>query len=538
MKKQLSLALGTTVLASSAFASSIVIGIKGAPSSIDPQFHNVGPNNDTASLVFEELAYLANDGSVGPRLATSWKNLSGNRLEINLRKGVKFTDGSDFTANDVLYTICRMRVVKNSPSRVSYKAAMWKDVEVVNDHKIIVQKSGPEPLTIPYLTQFHIISDSVTGSAKINFNGGKCDGFKYAETVDYDRMKHMIGTGPYMIKEYVKGEKMVYVPNKSYWNAGGTGANMAAVYDSMELRPIKNAGSRVAALLAGDVDMIEAPSSQDLERLGKNDKLKVVVNDPVRSIYIMTNVEDSHDKIKGTNGKNPFQDKRVRQALSYAIDRDLLVKRVLGNLGSPAKNIAPQGYLGINPNVNAYSYDPKKAKALLAEAGYPNGFEITLGAPNDRYLNDAKVAQAIAQMWARIGIKVNVEAVTRSLFFGNRNKKVYPVWLAGWGSSVTESTSWVTALAGTVNKEKKWGASNKGGYSNPKIDALLDAQGATDDLEKRRKILEEAASIIHEEMNFFATHIEHFPIALKKSVDYSPPKGGERTYFRYFKPAK
>ena len=187
--------------------------------------------------------------------------------------------------------------------------------------------------------------------------------------------------------------------------------------------------------------------------------------------------------VEGTNGKNPFLDKRVRQALSMAINRQLIVDRIMGPLGQVATNIAPPGLFGID-KVAPYEYNPEKAKKLLAEAGYPNGFSIVLGSPNDRYINDAKVAQAIAQMWTRIGVKTDVAAVSRSLFFGNRNKGVYAVWLAGWGDSKFDGESFVMALSATPNKEKKWGASNKGEYSNPAIDALMDKTANEDDTKK------------------------------------------------------
>ena len=542
MKKSIKLGL----IASGAIAASlanagnkITIATGAEPTSIDPQFHNVTSNITVSSLMFEELTYYGKGGVVSPRLATSWKQLPGDKVEFNLRKGVKFHDGSDFTANDVVYTICRMRTVKNSPSSFAFKAAMWKDIEVVNDHKIIVTKPNAAPKMISYAAQFHILSDSAIGSSKINFNGGQCDGFKYVETAEFDSGKAVVGTGPYKLKSYTKGEKIIVEKNPKYWGNGTKGGNIGANFDEMDIRAIKNKGSRVAALLSGDVDAIEAPSVQDLPRLKKDKNLQVIVNDPVRSIYVMFNVEDSHDKIKGTNGKNPFQDVRVREALSLAIDRNLIVKRVMGELGQTATTVAPETFYGIEKGKTAssYEYNPKKAKQLLADAGYPNGFEITFGAPNDRYINDAKVAQAIAQMWTRIGVKTNLEAVTKSLFFGNRNKKAYPVWFAGWGVMDYDATSFVSALASS-DKSKKRGASQKGSYSNPKIDALLDTIDNTADDAKREVALKKAVKLVNEDLPFFMTHYERFPLAMKKTVSYTPPTGGETTHYRYFAPVK
>lgn len=539
-KAKMALAIAGVVgtVATAGAGTKLVVGVSSEPTSVDPYFHNLTPNNVASYNVFEELVYLTDAQGITPRLAVSWKNLPDNKVEVNLRKGVKFHDGTDFTANDVVYSVCRILNIKNSPSSLASQVAAWKDVEVVNDHKIIITKPSASPMMVTRMSSFGIMSDSVAGGGTVNFNGGACDGFNYVETTEFENGNAMIGTGPYKFKEHTKGEKIVYTKNENYWGNGNTSGNIPAAYDELELRPIKNAGARLAALLSGDVGVIEAPAVQDLPRLEKNPDVKVVVAPAVRTIYVMFNMKDDAPEIEGTNGKNPFQDRRVREALSLAIDRELLVKRIMGKLGQPATNIAPNTQHGMRGSNLKYRYDMDKAKALLAEAGYPNGFTVTLGAPNDRYINDAKVAQAVAQMWARVGVKTNVKAVTRSVFFGNRNKGVYPAWLAGWGSSTLDGESFVNALSGTVSKEKKRGASNKGGYSNAQIDLLLDQADAEGDPVARGKIIADAAAIVHREKNWFATHYQLFPWAISKSVDYNPVVGSERTTYRYFSPAK
>ncbi len=519
-------------------ANKLIAAAASEPTSVDPYFHNLSPNNVVAAIVFDTLVYSHATEGLKPRLATSWQQLPGDRVRINLRRGVKYHDGSDFTANDVVYSACRISRVENSPSSLAIQISDWQDIEVVDDYTIIVQKTGASPMLMAKAAAgFFIISDSIAGSAKVDFNGGACDGFKYVETVEFEAGDATVGTGPYKLSEYTKGEKIVYTKFARYWGNYETGGNQPAQYDTLEIRPIKAAGARVAALIAGDVDMIEQPTVQDLPRLEKNPNISVAVTDSNRSIYVMFGMTEQVPDVEGTNGKNPFLDKRVRTALSLAIHRELLVDRIMGPLGIPATNIAPIGMFGIDP-VEGYRYDPARAKQLLAEAGYPNGFTVTLGAPNDRYINDAKLAQAIAQMWTQIGVKTKVTAVTRSVFFGNRNKGMYPVWLAGWGDSLFDGESFVKALSATVNKGKKWGASNKGGYSHTAIDALVDQMANVADSKKRWQLISGAAAIVLEEKNWIATHYQIFPLALNSSVSYNPPAGGERTDYRAVAPAK
>lgn len=532
MKKLLKFGALATAIAATGMASAnkLTVGMSSEPTSVDPYFHNLTPNNTVAANVFEGLTFLDASEGIRPRLAESWEELGNNKLKINLRKGVKFHDGTDFTANDLVYSACRISRVKNSPSSLASEIAAWEDIEVVDDHTVIVHKNAAAPLLMTKAYVFFMLSDSAIGSKKVDFNKNACDGFEYVETAEFDSGKAAVGTGPYILDEYVKGEKMVYKKNNNYWG------NKVA-YDTMELIPIKSAGSRAAALLAGDVDVIEAPDVQDLDRLRADKNLKVVVADPMRTIYVMFSQKDTVPDTEGTNGKNPFLDKRVRQALSMAINRQLIVDRIMGPLGIPATNIAPPGLFGMD-DVSPYEYNPEKAKKLLADAGYPNGFSTTIGSPNDRYINDDKVAQAIAQMWTRIGVKTNVSAVSRSLFFGNRNKGMYPVWLAGWGDSKFDGESFVKALSGTKSKATGAGASNPGGYSNVVIDALIYAAGNETDMDKRWKQIAAAAAIVKEDKNWVSTHYQLSPLAMKKSVDYNPPAGGERTDFISFSPAK
>ena len=528
------LAIGT---AASVNASTMNFVASSVATSMDPQFHISDPNLKTNAMVYEPLVYHKRDGKNGlaGRLATSWKQLSGDKLEVNLRKGVKFHDGSDFTANDVVYSVCRLTRVK-SASSYAYKATSWKDIEVVNDHKIIIHKDGVAPRMLMFMPDISIVSDSIVGSPKIKYNEGKCDGFKNVSTEGFNTGKFAIGTGPYKFKEFVKNQSVTVVKNSNYWGTDPNGNN-PATFDTFKISAIKNKGARLAALLAGDIDVAEAPSPNDLGRLRDNPNFKVIVNKPMRSIFIRMSQLKDEPTITGTNGKNPFRDLRVRQAMSLAINRELIADRVMGELGVPATNISVPGFMGVSGK-NHYEYNPEKAKKLLAEAGYPNGFGIVFGSPNDRYINDARVAQALAQMWSRIGIKVDLVTTTKSIFFDKMDaRRNYTVALSGWAPSDRGVASIIGAFAGH-DKDKDRGGDNPGDYTNDEIERLLDLAENTAESQKRHEVLMQAADNVHKNMVMFAVHFERFPLAVSKDVEYNPPHGGERTYMRYFKRVK
>ena len=530
------LAIGTAV---SANAQTLNFVAGSPPTSIDPQFHQSTPNLLANSTLFESLiAYNDSyDGGIMGRLATSWKQLPGNKIEMNLRKGVKFHDGTDFTAADVVYTMCRITRVKESISSYGYKIADWKDIEVVNDHKIIIHKKSVAPSLIINLVEVSIISDSIAGSPKIDYNEGKCDGFKNVKTSDFNNGKHAIGTAPYKFKSFVKNQSVSYVKNDNYWGSAADG-NDPAAFDEIKITSIKNKGARLAALLAGDVDAIEGPSTNDLERLRKDPNFDVVVSKPLRSILFRMSQLKDDPTIKTHDGKNPFRDVRVRKAMSLAINRKLLVDRIMGEVGIPAHNIGVDGFLGIERGKNYYEYNPEKAKKLLAEAGYPDGFEIVFGAPNDRYLNDAKMAQGIAQMLSRIGIKVKLETATKSVFFSNVDKRrVYSTAITGWAAADRTAYPLLAGFA-SADKSKERGGENPGDFDDPEMDRILDESNATADPKKRHEILKRGVERAMDNMTFFTTHFERFPMAVSNKLEYTIPYGHERTDLRYLKPKK
>jgi peptide/nickel transport system substrate-binding protein len=277
----------------------------------------------------------------------------------------------------------------------------------------------------------------------------------------------------------------------------------------------------VAALLSGDVDMIDNPPIQDLPRLKQDPNVSVVQGLSNRVIYITVNQTPEGAGLQ-INGKNPLQDIRVREALSKAINRQAIVDRIMGGVAEPAAQLLANQFFGSNPDLQVVAYDFDGAKKLLAEAGYADGFELTLGTPNDRYINDAQVAQAVAQMWARLGVRTNVEASTATVFFANRNKMIYPAYLAGWGAGTNEMSSPLRSLVATRDPARGYGTTNFGGYSNPTMDELLTKALATVDDEQRDQLLQEASKVVIEDFGILPLHYEVTPWALRKGLTYEP----------------
>ncbi|MBU2532020.1 MAG: ABC transporter substrate-binding protein, partial [Alphaproteobacteria bacterium] len=371
-------------------AKDLTIALASEPTSIDPHFHNLTPNNSLAMHFFDALVIFDEKQKVTPGLATSWKPIDDLTWEFKLRRDVKWHDGSPFTADDVVFTLQRAGNVPNSPSSFG-TYTKGKTAVKVDDHTVHIKTEKPYPLMVTDLTTIGIVS-------KKNGEG--------ATTQDYNSGKAAIGTGPYKFVEYVPGDRIVMKSNPDYW---GTKQK----WDTVTMKPIKSGPSRVAALLAGDVDVIEGVPTADIARLKKEPNLQLSSGISNRVIYLhLDHQRDDSPYVKAADGgpiKNPLKDVRVRTAISKAINRDAIVERVMEGVAIPAGQLLPDGFFGVSPNLKPVAYDLEGAKKLLADAGYPDGFQLTVHGPNDRYINDAKIAEAIGQMLTRLGLKMKVE---------------------------------------------------------------------------------------------------------------------------------
>ena len=532
--KRLLLGAGlAALLGGPAGAAELVMGLASEPSSIDPHYHNLGPNNEIRRHLFESLIWQDEQQQLEPLLATSWRPIGETTWEFKLRQGVKFHDGSDFTARDFIYSACRISNVPNSPSSFTiYTKAMAK-IEAPDPHTLVVHTAKPYPLLPVELSTWGILSASANGvTGEVGYSPEGCSGVAdWPKTEDFNSGSASIGTGPFKFVEFVKGDRLVFAHNEGYWGA-------KSEWDKVTIKPITNAAARVAALLAGDVDFINKPPTQDLARLEGDASIQLAQGLSNRVIYLhLDQFGPSTIGVKGTGQpsakyegegpcastaceRNPFQDRRVRQALSKAINRDAIVAKVMGGVAVAAGELLPPGFFGSDPNAKHEAYDPEGAKALLAEAGYPDGFELVLGSPNDRYINDAKIAQAIAQMLARVGIKTTVDAMTKSVFFSRRNKYEFSLYMAGWGSGTGEMSSPLRALVATRDKDRGLGGTNRGRYSNPALDdKILEALATVDD-DKREALLRAASSMAMADYAILPLHFEVTTWAHRKGLAY------------------
>ena len=487
-------------------AAQIVIGSKLEPSSIDPHYHNLGPNNAIARHIFESLVHSDENQQLGPGLAESWKAINDTTWEFKLRRGVKFHDGTPFAADDVLFTFERAPNVEASPSSFALYTK-GKTLKKIDDYTIHIITEKPYPLMPNDVSTIYIISKKHGQGAK---------------TGDYNSGKAAIGTGKYKFGEWVPGDRLVLDKNPDYWGE-------KAQFDRVVFKPIKSDPARVAALLAGDVDMIDVVPTADIPRLKENPDVVLSQGVSNRVIYLhLDQFRDESPFITGTGGKNPLKDQRVRKAISKAINRPAIVERVMEGVALPAGQLLPEGFFGVSSKLKPESYDPEGAKKLLTEAGYPNGFGLTLHGPNDRYINDAKICQAIGQMLARVGINTEVETMSKSVFFskasrGGPNKSpAFSFILVGWGSGTGEASSPLKSLLHTYDTEKGLGASNRGRYSNAEMDKLVQQALATVDDARRKKLLQQATEIAIEDLGIIPLHYQVNVWATRKGLAYTP----------------
>lgn len=501
-------------------AQELRIGLSSEPSSADPHFHNLGPNNQLRRAVFESLVGTDDQQLLTPLLAESWRPLDDTRWEFKLRAGVTFSDGSPFDAYDVLYTVCRIPGVPDSPSNFTTYTRAITGFEVPDPLTLIVHSAAPYPLMPVEFSTFGIISaraNGVDGSA-IEFSVEGCGDLAYPATQDFNDGSAAIGTGPFLFESFRRGEGIVLTRNPGYWGE-------AAAWERVTMRPLTSAGPRVAALIAGDVDLIESPPLQDLDRIDGTAGLQTVRGISNRVIYIhLDHDRDDSPMIRGTDGVNPLQDLRVRQALSHAINRDAIVERIMGGVAIPAGEMLPPGMFGAHlaGEMPAPAFDADRARALLAEAGWADGFGLTLATPNDRYINDAQVAQAVAQMWSRIGVDTEIDASTGSTFFSRRNQLEFSAYMAGWGAGTGEMSSPLRALLATFDRSRGFGTANAGRYSNPELDALLIEALQTVDDDARQELLRAASRVAMADVGAIPLHFEVTPWAMTTAVTYVP----------------
>lgn len=499
----------------------ISIGLQAAITSMDPHYHNIGPNNAMLRHVFESLVTTDENQKFMPGLATSWRATDDLTWEFKLRKNVRWHDGSLFSAEDVAFTLKRAPMVPNSPSSFGTFTRSIVDVKIVDPHTIILKTATPHVLLPSDLSAVRIVSKKF---------GEK------ATTEDYNAGRAAIGTGPYKFQEYVPNQRIVLKANYGYW--GGE-----EPWDVVTFKMLTNPAARVAALLSGDVQMIETVPTADIAKLGKDPKYGLTDKISNRVIYVHLNqsTEKSPPFVFAKDGKpldkNPFRDVRVRKALSMAINRDAIVSRVMEGKAQSAAQLLPDIFYGTSKKLKPMKFDVEGAKKLLAEAGYSNGFAMTVHGPNNRYINDAGVAQALAQMYTRIGIDTKVETMPSAVYFTRATKLEFGFMLLGWGTESGEQGSAMRSLLATFDTAKGMGVTNRGRYSNPAFDTLLSEALVTMDDKKREVAIVKAAEMVMDDVGLIPLHYEVSTWAAVKSLKYTA-RTDQYTLAMSLKPSK
>jgi len=511
----LSVALGIP-----AFAQELKIAMAADVTTVDPHFFNLFPNNNIAEHIFDKLVQMDPDSKMIPGLATSWKTVDPQTWEFKLRKGVKFHDGSELTAEDVVFSIDRVPLVPNSPGPFSAYTKAIVSKQIVDPYTIRFKYATPYPLAPNDLSTIYIVSKKVaTGATTEDFNSGKA----------------AIGSGRYKLVKYVNGDRVDLVRNDAYWGD-------KPGYEKVTFKIIKNESARVAALLSGDVDAIEQPPTADFARIKADPKFTVTSKISHRVIYFnFDHLDRQSPFITGKDGKplakNPLLDPRVRHAISKAINRPAIAQSVMEGQAIPSGQLVSATLFGNVPTLKADAYDPEGAKKLLAEAGYPEGFNLTIHGPSGRYVNDEKIVQAVAQMLSRVGITSKVETAPMGPYSGRASKQEFSFHMVGWGASTGEASSPLRSLLATFNRDKGLGAVNWGRYGNPKVDYLIEQALQQVDDENRKVMLQRATELAMSDLGIMPIHFQFTMWATKKNVQYTP-RTDEYTLAFQFKPVK
>lgn len=502
--------LSVLLLSLPAAAQELRIGLASEPTSIDPQYHSLSPNIGISQHIFDRLVASDAMERLVPELAESWKvSDDGLVWEFKLRRGVKWHDGSPFTADDVIYSFERVPNVPNSPGLFSY-ATKGKTLAKIDDYTLRISSAAPAPLTPNDLTSVFIIPKKYAASAT---------------TPDFNSGKGAIGTGPYKFEKYVPGDQISIVRNDDYWGEKQPWARVT-------FKPIKSGPSRASALLAGDVDVIDDVPTTDIEKLRGDARVDVAQVPSNRSIFFaMDQFREQSPFITARDGapiKNPLLDKRVRLALSKAVNREAIVTRVMERAALPAAQFLPDGYFGIALGAKPVAYDPEGAKKLLADAGFPNGFKLKLHGPSGRYTNDARIIEVVAQMFTRVGIETTVETLPPGPFFQRASQGApggvpeFSMALLGWSPSSGENSGALKPQLMTFDRDKGTGTVNRGRYSNPEFDKVVDEALRTVDDKKRAELLGKATQMVIEDTAWIPLHYQINTWASKKGITVTP----------------
>jgi peptide/nickel transport system substrate-binding protein len=483
-------------------AQTIRIANQGDALSMDPHSLNESLQLSTTSNVYEPLVGRNKDLSLAPALATAWKQTSPTVWRFELRKGVQFHDGTPFTADDVLFSFARTQV---EGSDMKSYTNDFKEVRKINDHTVEIETKTAFPILPDVISQVFIMSKKW---CEANNATAPVDRRKGIENAASFRAN---GTGPFRLRERQPNVRTVFVRNGNYW--GPIEGNVAEVI----FTPIGSAPTRVAALLSGEIDVMEPIPVQDIDRVNNNPGTRAITGPELRTIFLGMDQKRDELLYSSVKGKNPFKDKRVRQAFYQAIDIDGIKKTVMRGASNPSALMVGPGINGFQPDAKRLPYDVEAAKKLMAEAGYPNGFEVSMNCPNDRYVNDDRICQTVAANLSRINVKINLQAETKGTYFPKVLRRDTSFYMLGWTPSTYDAHNALNALMACVD-DKGAGQFNLGAYCNPKVDELTKKIQAETDTAKRNAMIKEAFDLHSADIGHLPLHQQALAWGVSKKV--------------------
>jgi peptide/nickel transport system substrate-binding protein len=503
-------ALALMAAAPAALAQELTLGLRAGPDSIDPHWSTLGSQAEALRHVFDTLVDVDEQLQLVPGLATSWEPVDDTTWEFKLREGVTFHDGTPFTAEDVKFSIERIPAVTGPMSMTLYTKYV-DSVEVVDDHTLRVSTKGMAPsLPNDFTRLFVVPSETGMEAGNEEFNSGE----------------KAVGTGPYRFVSWEPKGDLVLERYEGHWRGD-------APWERVVRREIADDAARVAALRSGDVDMINYVPASDYIAMQGDPDIETFVEDSVYILNVAPSVKDEEPQPITVNGEpvdgNPLQDLRVRKALDLAINREVLVDVVLEGLGTPANQLMPEGFFGYSDALGPREYDLEQAKALLTEAGYPDGFEIDFTCTSNRVPGDSVVCEALAQMWSRLGLTVNAQALNGTVFFPAAAREEYTMTMSAWGTLTGEAAYTYGALTHSKDEEKGFGNFNRTGYANPEFDRVFGEGTQTLDPEGRRALYEEASEIAMEDRALIPTVILQTVSAAKADTLEMTPRVDQET---------
>jgi len=492
-------------------ANTIKWSMKGDSLTLDPHAQNEGPTTMVSRQVYEALVTRGLDMSIGPQLATKWKAVNPTTWYFFLREDVKFHDGTPMTSEDVEFSIIR---AQQPTSDFKEYISSISSVKAIDKYTIQIKTKEPNPILLNQLSNIFVMSKAwATKNFSIAPQNWNASQETYAST-------NTMGTGPFKITLREPNTKTVFKKSRVWW--GDVEHNL----DSIELLPIANAATRVAALLSGEIDIVTDAPVQDLGRIGGSASHKVESTPQMRTIFL--GMDQAADQLRsGNTGDNPFKKKEVRQALYQAIDIEAIKKKVMRGDSEPAGIITFPGVTGYTKALDKrLPYDPDAAKQLLADAGYPDGFDVELRCPNDRYVNDEAICTAVVGMFGKIGVNVSLNAQTKSKHFKELKEDKGDFYMLGWGVPTLDSHYVFHYLYDT-------GASwNKVNFSNARVDELIKVMEGEVDLTKRNAAIAEAWKIVKDDISYLPLHHQVISWASKKNINV-PIRPNNEPLFRF-----